>query len=525
MKTQNQQSVRLNRKCQHGVRTLAVAGLVLASAIAFPTKLAAQAYSYSSSPVVLYQNWMSKVNPQTPLSRMSLLGTHESAATSGEYFNAGQCQLMSISDQLNAGIRVLDIRLDTASYPGPQGAGFELWHGSLIDENVTFDTVLDDVVSFLRSHPTETVLMRVDNTNNDPKAGFISTFEASYWLNSKYQNYFWNPANSLNASNPMFQELQGKIVILDNFSKSATSGYGLYYPSFPAQDDYGVNNQTDLYQKWGEVASQLGLVAATNVANPSNQTIFLNYLSGATPNGTAVENNLTYVFPWFVASGQTLPGNGNPELSVFGSPFLAPSLFPDFPHSCSGLGKLNSCIIYYEGTNGLANNWLANDYAPFTKNGVPAPIGIIMADFPGPALIEAVILKNIEQSTKTITITKGQLPTAWGSLQQCVAKPMQSYSLANNGWYNLIWQNDGNLVMYNYQNSPVWASGTSASNTANLCFQNDGNLVIYDQSNNAKWATGTNPYGTTMVFQNDCNLVIYDVSGDPLWQSYTNSCK
>lgn len=64
------------------------------------------------------------------------------------------------------------------------------------------------------------------------------------------------------------------------------------------------------------------------------------------------------------------------------------------------------------------------------------------------------------------------------------------------------------------------------NNDYKLIFQKDGNLVLYDgaiESKNAKWNTGTwNKGGTKLRMQHDGNLVIYTNNNTSLWASGTN---
>lgn len=60
--------------------------------------------------------------------------------------------------------------------------------------------------------------------------------------------------------------------------------------------------------------------------------------------------------------------------------------------------------------------------------------------------------------------------------------PGESLTSAN-GWYRLLMQRDGNLVVYNKANAPVWQSATGQPSFA--WFQPDGNLVVYRYSDNA----------------------------------------
>ncbi|MCU0439552.1 MAG: hypothetical protein MUC49_16795 [Raineya sp.] len=60
-----------------------------------------------------------------------------------------------------------------------------------------------------------------------------------------------------------------------------------------------------------------------------------------------------------------------------------------------------------------------------------------------------------------------------------------------------VMQTDGNLVLYRVSiqvdADPSWSSNTHGNNGAFLVVQNDGNVVIYNSNNTrALWATGTN---------------------------------
>ena len=58
-------------------------------------------------------------------------------------------------------------------------------------------------------------------------------------------------------------------------------------------------------------------------------------------------------------------------------------------------------------------------------------------------------------------------------------------------------QTDGNLVIYDNRNNPLWASNTNGENgNYILILQKDRNLVIYSHP---IWATGTNYAGSVAV--------------------------
>jgi hypothetical protein len=102
--------------------------------------------------------------------------------------------------------------------------------------------------------------------------------------------------------------------------------------------------------------------------------------------------------------------------------------------------------------------------------------------------------------------------------------------LSRNRQYALIFQDDGNLVLYPVGYSdPLWASNTDDAtvgllNMALVCImQGDGNFVIYSNwaANRAVWTTRTegNP-GAHFEVQDDVNLVVYNPDRTPIWDRF-----
>lgn len=88
-----------------------------------------------------------------------------------------------------------------------------------------------------------------------------------------------------------------------------------------------------------------------------------------------------------------------------------------------------------------------------------------------------------------------------------------------NGEYSLLYQLDGNLVLYRRDQGAIWASHTDGQSAGRVLMQLDGNLVIYDAADRPLWASGTEGHDGAMVqLQDDGNLVIYH-RGAPLWDS------
>jgi hypothetical protein len=110
------------------------------------------------------------------------------------------------------------------------------------------------------------------------------------------------------------------------------------------------------------------------------------------------------------------------------------------------------------------------------------------------------------------------------------AGPYSGSMVSTDGRFNLIYQNDGNFVLYQ-GTTVLWSSHTAITVPTGgylpeqVRFQADGNLVVYDTYGGvetAVWASNTsgNP-GSTLNLQNDGNLVIYNAAGKAIWSTKT----
>jgi hypothetical protein len=92
--------------------------------------------------------------------------------------------------------------------------------------------------------------------------------------------------------------------------------------------------------------------------------------------------------------------------------------------------------------------------------------------------------------------------------------------------YWLTYQSDGNFVMYDYYDNPLWDIGHSSANycvgaACTFTFQGDGNLVAY-QNGVAYWESETNGKGAGLRFTStpefDYHAVIWNSAQTPIWQ-------
>lgn len=94
---------------------------------------------------------------------------------------------------------------------------------------------------------------------------------------------------------------------------------------------------------------------------------------------------------------------------------------------------------------------------------------------------------------------------------------------SSDGRWHLLYQLDGNLVLYDVNWRPIWHTSTDGTQPGIAIMQADGNFVVYDAAARPLWASAiSNGHsGAQLAMQTDGNLVIYDVDGTPLWDTGT----
>ncbi|EJR28524.1 phosphatidylinositol-specific phospholipase C domain-containing protein [Bacillus cereus] len=326
-------------------------------------------YSHDSTMEYLNPDWMRSIRDDIRLNELSIPGTHDTMSN-GYGGDIAQTQSLTLQNQLSAGIRFLDIRCRYTE------GSFAIHHGPIFLHTM-FGDVLDTATKFLENHPNEVILMRVKQEHSEVSDDLFNQTLRKYM--DRYPGYFFDSQNRTNT-NPTLKEMRGKIVLMMN---AGGSNIGLNYPhDFNIQDDYHLSTNWDLYDKWSKVKKQLN--EANTSYNRGSKIKFINYLSGS--GGS---------FPYFVASGHSSPGTSAPRLATgLTTPGWSNS-YPDFPRVACFIGI---CTIAFEGTNILTTDYIENNNLKYT--------GIIVADFPGQALINNVIKTN-NHLLKSDRVTNG----------------------------------------------------------------------------------------------------------------------
>jgi 1-phosphatidylinositol phosphodiesterase len=179
---------------------------------------------YSSAKL---ESWMSKLKDEVPLSALSIPGTHNSP-TCYPALPSVRCQAVGVSEQLNNGVRFLDIRVQPESPEHLSKDGLILVHSAFpisLTGKKYFRDLLNEVTAFLDKNPSETIIMSLKREGT----GKANDQQLSKILHTHYINdpNRWFTEDRI----PALGEVRKKIVVirrfwLDDSLKGEHSGTG-----------------------------------------------------------------------------------------------------------------------------------------------------------------------------------------------------------------------------------------------------------------------------------------------------------
>lgn len=244
--------------------------------------------------------YLSDFDGTRPLFSYNLVGTHDCATKYVMFSRATKCQNMTIAEQLESGVRVLDIRV------APLFGKLALVHAvALIFKNKSkrllwLDDVLNDCYDFLNNNPREVIVFQ-----------FKSDFFDSELLEKKCAKIFYNKYIKGNENRwflenrvPTLDEARGKLVLL----RRCTAHKGA------DKNNFGID-----FSKWVDQDTAIpdSLVLKTNSADNAEFLIQDRYKYGAK------ERWEKCIEPMFGSSGEfdgrykllytSTSGGGNPE--------------------------------------------------------------------------------------------------------------------------------------------------------------------------------------------------------------------
>lgn len=228
---------------------------------------------FATRETVTGTGWMASVANGVNLTLLSIPGSHDAGATVEPVSGTAKCQNLSIGDQLNAGIRFLDVRCRHIN------DAFAIHHGAIY-QNKNFDDVLNACFTFLNTNPGETIVMSVKE-EYDP-SGNTRTFEQtfdSYVAKNPTQWY-------TGATVPNLGDVRGKIVLLRRFSATALPK-GLDATNWADNTTFSINNSDasmriednyvvpDNNAKWNSITALLG-----EAKTGAGTTLYISFTSG-----------------------------------------------------------------------------------------------------------------------------------------------------------------------------------------------------------------------------------------------------
>ena len=210
--------------------------------------------------------WMAALDDGAPLHSLTLPGTHDSGALHSIAEISGKCQSLSVKEQLNIGVRFLDIRLQLVDN------GLKVVH-SFVDQMTDFEDVLADMTDFIRAHESEFLIVSIKEDASPVRSekAFAEVLEGMLLSHSEI-----NPARTLPET---VGAARGGIHVLARY-KNASVGLPCYDgweddDTFVLGDVYIQDNYrvSDTEEKLADVHSTYA------VAREGKYSLVLNYTS------------------------------------------------------------------------------------------------------------------------------------------------------------------------------------------------------------------------------------------------------
>ena len=156
-----------------------------------------------------YADWMAKLNNETSIRDVNMPGSHDTMALYSIGDLAGQCQSLSLKDQLNLGVRFLDIRLKEDKNKLKAVHGF-------VDQNASFKSITKTVEDFINKHPQEFLIMSIKEEADASNSNISFEDSLKTYLNSDIYLKDSNIPEKVG-------DVRGKVILLSRY-KDATIG-------------------------------------------------------------------------------------------------------------------------------------------------------------------------------------------------------------------------------------------------------------------------------------------------------------
>ncbi len=214
--------------------------------------------------------WMSLLPDDAYISEITIPGTHDTCALYEPWSGVVKCQTYSLRDQLDMGVRFLDIR-GRVNF-----SKINIYHG-ITYQCIDFKKVAKVCAEFLADNPGETIIMSI-KSEGEASEKFGELIDSAI----KSQPDIWYLENRL----PTLGEVRGKIVLFNRYTGDTEKGlYAYGWNSGPAetidngsysihiQDNYSVSENS---VKWENMTAMY----EESKKNADSENLYINFSSG-----------------------------------------------------------------------------------------------------------------------------------------------------------------------------------------------------------------------------------------------------
>lgn len=326
--------------------------IVILLLIVYAVPVAEEHYvKFIESKDIVGKAWMTAMDDSLRLNEITIPGTHDSATTYVQLPFFSNCQQLTISEQLAAGFRYLDIRLGVETKKDGTSK-LKLMHGFTSCKkglapwkgNLYLEDVLKECYKFLENNPGETIIFTVKQEYGEDSVADFQNLLNTY-IEKDEDKWLLTDARFL----PTLKEARGKLVLLRRYGDEAALGKdaGMFFDwkdqggtevkEIPYEENLGedlarninipIHYVQDRYE-YGKTAKWKAFYYGfSNPANAESGDAFINFLS--------TKGTLKYGHPFYFAFSlnkkllECEPGDGNYGWIIvdFGTKELASKIY------------------------------------------------------------------------------------------------------------------------------------------------------------------------------------------------------
>lgn len=151
-------------------------------------------------------NWMKNIGDNLKISEINLPGTHNSCTKKVQFGILSKCHNLTITEQLNIGVRFLDVRVEVFHNKLKTVHSItDCYNPHAFGQKLLLDNVIDDCKSFLELNPDETIIVCIKRDDGVSSSETFDVLFESYIKNDPV----WYKENRI----PLLGEVRGRLVL------------------------------------------------------------------------------------------------------------------------------------------------------------------------------------------------------------------------------------------------------------------------------------------------------------------------